>query len=511
MSNEHVESGREELKKTMSPAEVWALAVGAIIGWGCFVLPGARFLPEAGPIGSVLAFIVGGGLLCFVALAYSILVKAYPVAGGAFTYAYVGFGKAWAFICGWALILGYLCVIAANGTALALLSRALLPGVFDVGYLYSVAGWDVYAGELAMMTCAFLFFGYMNFRGMDFASSIQLILAFALVAGVLILTVGSFSTSTASLDNLFPLFAEGRSPWACVISIVAITPWLFVGFDTIPQTAEEFDFPPEKSRRLMLNSIICGATLYALVLISVAIIIPYTDLLGQNHTWATGAVADMAFGRFGGMILAIPVLAGILTGMNGFFMATTRLLFSMGRGKFLHPWFLKVHPKYGTPTNAVLFTLGLTLIAPFFGRSALNWIRRHVRYGHRARLPFHLPRCLQVRLSLRGPDPVVEQVRGRGRCADLHRLLPHAGCARLSGRHRRVESWIMLLAWVAIGACFYFSRASILRSIPETSMQYMLLGTADRPLLLPRRPLKKRSSKRTTPSLLLNWVRHSLP
>ena len=46
-----------------------------------------------------------------------------------------------------------------------------------------------------------------------------------------------------------------------------------------------------------------------------------------------------------------------------------------------------------------------------------------------------------------------------------------------------VESWIMLLAWVAIGACFYFSRASILRSIPETSMQYMLLGTADRPLL----------------------------
>ena len=32
----------------------------------------------------------------------------------------------------------------------------------------------------------------------------------------------------------------------------------------------------------MLNSIICGATLYALVLISVAIIIPYTDLLGQN-------------------------------------------------------------------------------------------------------------------------------------------------------------------------------------------------------------------------------------
>ena len=94
-----------------------------------------------------------------------------------FTYAYVGFGtRHGPFICGWALVLGYLCVIAANGTALALLSRFVLPGVFDVGYLYTVAGWDVYAGELAMMSAFFIFFGYMNFRGMDMASSLQLIL-----------------------------------------------------------------------------------------------------------------------------------------------------------------------------------------------------------------------------------------------------------------------------------------------------------------------------------------------
>ena len=136
------------------------------------------------------------------------------------------------------------------------------------------SGWDVYAGELAMMSAFFIFFGYMNFRGMDMASSLQLILAFALAGGVLVLILGSVATETSHVDNLFPLFAEGRSPVACVLSILAITPWLFVGFDTIPQTAEEFDFPPEKSRRLMINSIVCGALLYALVLIAVAIIIP---------------------------------------------------------------------------------------------------------------------------------------------------------------------------------------------------------------------------------------------
>ena len=210
------QTDRKELKKTMSPAEVWALAVGAIIGWGCFVLPGTRFLPDAGPLGTCLAFLIGGGLLCTVALCYSILIKVYPVAGGSFTYAYVGFGTRAGFICGWALVLGYLCVIAANGTALALLSRFVLPGVFDVGYLYTVAGWDVYAGELAMMSAFFIFFGYMNFRGMDMASSLQLILAFALAGGVLLLMAvvvalsfgrdahGWTWASGALLDDLMP-------------------------------------------------------------------------------------------------------------------------------------------------------------------------------------------------------------------------------------------------------------------------------------------------------------------
>lgn len=473
----------KELKKTMSPAEVWALAVGAIIGWGCFVLPGTRFLPDAGPLGTCLAFLIGGGLLCTVALCYSILIKVYPVAGGSFTYAYVGFGTRAGFICGWALVLGYLCVIAANGTALALLSRFVLPGVFDVGYLYTVAGWDVYAGELAMMSAFFIFFGYMNFRGMDMASSLQLILAFALAGGVLVLILGSVATETSHVDNLFPLFAEGRSPVACVLSILAITPWLFVGFDTIPQTAEEFDFPPEKSRRLMINSIVCGALLYALVLIAVAIIIPYTDLLGQNHSWTTGAVANMAFGRFGGVILAIPVMAGIFTGMNGFFMATTRLLFSMGRGKFLHPWFVKVHPKHGTPTNAVLFTLGLTLIAPWFGRSALNWIVDMSAMG--TALAYLFTCMTAYKYVANFPD--IPEARWGKPVAIIGGLTSISCFAMLalpgSPAAIGIESWFMLLVWVALGAAFYFNRASELNAIPHEQMQYLLLGTKDRPLL----------------------------
>ena len=157
-----------------------------------------------------------------------------------------------------------------------------------------------------------------------------------------------------------------------MLSILAfITPWLFVGFDTIPQTAEEFDFcpknpppPDDQFHRLRRASLV--------VLIAVAIIIPYTDLLGQNHSWTTGAVANMAFRQ---VRRRHPRHSGHGRDFHGherLFHGDDALLFSMGRGKFLHPWFVKVHPKHGTPTNAVLFTLCLTLIAPWFGRSALN-------------------------------------------------------------------------------------------------------------------------------------------
>lgn len=246
-----------------------------------------------------------------------------------------------AFICGWGLVLSYTCVIAANGTAVALLSRFLLPGVFDVGYLYSIAGWDVYLGELLLLSALFVFFAYMNYKGMSCASGIQLIFSLALAAGVAVLAFGSFSTETARFDNLYPLFAEDRAAWISVLAVIALGPFLFQGFDTIPQTAEEFNFPPSLSTKLMLYSIVCGGILYILVLLAVASILPYPAMLAQNHPWLTGEVATLSFGKIGGAILAIPVLAGIFSGMNGYFIASTRLLFSMGRGKFIPSWIRK--------------------------------------------------------------------------------------------------------------------------------------------------------------------------
>lgn len=479
----HLGELREELEKTLRPIEVLALALGAIVGWGCFVLPGIRFLPDAGPMGTVIAFFVGALFQCMVALTYSFLIKPYPVAGGAFAYAYAGFGSKGAFICGWALVLSYVCVIAANAMALILLSRYLVPGVFDVGYLYSIAGWDINAGEIAIVSVVLLLFGWMNYRGVDSASAIQVFLAFALTVGVIVLAVGTASNESTSWDNLYPLFAENTSPLASILVVLALTPWLYVGFDTIPQTAEEFTFSPHKARDLMLLSIVFGSIIYALVTLCVAGYMPYKELLSQNHAWATGWVADQVFGRWGGMALTVPVLAGILTGMNGFFMATTRLLFSMGRSKFLPDFFATVHPKYNTAWKSVLFTMCFCLITPWFGRAALSWIVDMSAIGTALAYLFT---CLTAFKYLSQNPDVPEARWGKPVC--LVGAATSIICFVLlifpsSPAAISVPSWIMLFAWVGLGALFYMSKRKELMHMPHSRLRYLLFGKADYPVL----------------------------
>lgn len=473
---------REELAKTLGPTEVLALALGAIVGWGCFMLPGITFLPNAGPLGTIIAFFVGALFQCIVALSYSFLIKPYPVAGGAFAYAYAGFGSKGAFICGWALVLSYICVIAANATAIILLVRFLLPGI-QFGQLYTVLGWDIYLSEVAYISVILIAFGFMNFRGVDAASVIQVFLAFALTIGVLVLTVGTATAETASLDNLYPLFAENRSALASVMMVLALTPWLYVGFDTIPQTAEEFAFSPSKARDLMLLSIICGAIIYALVTLCVAGLIPYKELLAANYPWATGWVADKVFGSWGGVALAVPVLAGILTGMNGFFMATTRLLFSMGRSKFLPNFFSEVHPKYNTAWKSVVFITALTLIVPWFGRPALDWIVAMSSIGTALAYLFT---CLTARKYLIAHPELRESTWGKPIC--IMGAITSIICIGLlmipsSPVAINVPNWGMLFAWVALGAIFFLGKQQELLSIPHSTMRYLLFGKTDQEVL----------------------------
>lgn len=478
MSGSPVGGERQELDRALGPLQVWALALGCVIGFGCFVLPG-DFLRQAGPLGASLGVAIGGLAMVVITRSYGLMVRTFPVAGGEFAYAYGSAGRYHAYICGWLLALGYLCVVPLNATALAVLGKFIAPELFARGYLYSVAGFDVYAGEVLLASTAIIVLGYFQRRGAREAGGIQLVMTLALVAGVAAIALGTLSAEEATLDHMSPAFPSDRSAIAAILSIMAISPWLYVGFDTLPQAAEEFNFSPDQGQRLMTSSIGAGAVMYIIVILATAAILPWQELVASGSIWPTGTTVEISLGRVGLLFLGLAVTFAILTGINGFFMASSRLLFGMGRSRVLPGWFRRVHPKLGTPANAILFTGAVSLVAPWLGREVILWIVDMSAVGTSVGYFYtcYGAWVISGRTGEGGPRQRLWAGLGMALSASFLVLLLVPGMPAFMA----LPSWIALGAWLALGALFFLLRARDYRAIPEKELDYLILGRQDRP------------------------------
>ena len=267
---------RTKLKKSMGPGSIWAVAVGSIIGWGCFIQGGLWTQRAGGPLPLFLGFLVGGLLMIVVGYSYSYMIAKFPVAGGEFAYAYKGFGRTASYICGWMLSLGYLSIVALNATALPVLASYLFPGVFNRGYLYTIAGYDVYMGEVALSLFFIVLFGIMNYRGAKSVGNLQLAMVLIMCAAVAVSVAGTVLTGSFDAANLAPAYgAGGKSFGGGFVSILALAPFLYVGFDCIPQAAEEYDFPPQKCKMLIISALIVGALIYGAMALVTDSVLPW--------------------------------------------------------------------------------------------------------------------------------------------------------------------------------------------------------------------------------------------
>ena len=196
-------SGGEGLQRKLSPLNVWALALGSIIGWGAFVMPANTFLPNAGPLGTLIAMAAGAIIMVVIALNYSYMINHFPVAGGEFTFTNASFGPTCGFLCAWFLGLSYLAIVPLNATALALIGRNLFPNLTQWGYLYSVEGYSIYAGEILLAIIALMVFAWL----------------WRTISGMLI---GTLVLTTSLLSVLIALIIQIVLPIAVIVFAVKL-------------------------------------------------------------------------------------------------------------------------------------------------------------------------------------------------------------------------------------------------------------------------------------------------
>ncbi len=462
---------RARLERSLRPASVWALALGTIIGWGCFILPG-DYLAWSGPLGAFLGMIAGAGIMLFIAKAYGFLMRKHPVAGGAFAFSYMGFGREHAFICGWFLVLTYLSIIPLNATALPIPVNFFLADALHLGYLYTVAGWEVHLAEVTLGCTTILVFGYLNIRGVRSAGGTQLWMVLLMVGSVVLMAIGSLVDPDVTIEHLKPLFAPGKSVWTSILLVLVLSPWAYMGFDTIPQAAEEIGFPARKATGLMFAAILLACVMYVVVIFSTALAFPWAELVYPRvPPWATGASIRESMGGFGVTVLMLGVVMGIFTGINGFFIATSRLLFCMARARVLPSWFGEIHPEYKTPRNAILFIMLVSFLAPWFGREAILWIVNMSALG--MALGYGYTSFAAARLSHGTEEHKncwVFRAGGVFSISVVALLTLPQSPASLA-----IPSWIALGAWTLLGATFYLGRAREYRSIPKRELDRLIL------------------------------------
>lgn len=449
-----------EFKKSFSSLDILMIAFGAMIGWGWVVSTG-DWIGTAGVIGAMLGFILGGVMIFFIGMTYAELTPAMPECGGEHVFSMRAMGPIGSFVCTWAIVLGYVSVVCFEACALPTIITYVWPD-FLQGYLYSVAGFDIYATWLGTAVLFAVFITVINIMGAQIAAKLQNILTLCIGAAGILLIAASVITGDAS--NLQDQMFEGSGMggmMATIVKVAAVSPFFFIGFDVIPQAAEEINVPLKKIGKILILSIVLGISFYALVIFSVGYVMTGDQIAASAN--GTGLVtADAMATAFHSNIMAkVLILAGmcgILTSWNSFMIGGSRAMYSMAESYMIPRFFTKLHSKAKTPYVAIIVVGILSVLAPFAGRKMLVWVVDAGNFG--CILAYCMVSLSFIILHVKEPDMVrpyrVKHWKLIGAMAVLMSgimimlyILPGTGVTLAP------QEWLMVAGWSALGVVFF--------------------------------------------------------
>ena len=353
--------------KILREKDVFAIAFGAMIGWGWVVLVGA-WVNSAGSLGAMIAFLAAAFMIVFEGLIYSELTSAMPLTGGEQQFSMRAMGKNGSFVCTWGLILSYIGVAAFEACALPSVLQYIFPDIMQ-GYMYTIAGFDVYASWVAIGSISALILTLINIRGVGMAAKLQNWLTYIIAAiGIALIAL---SAVRGDVNNMQPLFEDG---YKGVLSVTVMTPFMFLGFDVIPQAAEEIKIPLKKIGRVMILSIVMAAVWYVAIIFAVSMAMNADEMLSAELVTADAMKKLCNNQKLAADVVIIGGVAGILSSWNSFFIGGSRAIFALSETKLIPEVFSKLHKKYKTPYVSVIFVGVLSMIAPFFGQQMLTWL-----------------------------------------------------------------------------------------------------------------------------------------
>ena len=455
----------QPIDRYLSRIDVFAMALGVMVGWGAFVLPGTTFLPVAGPAGTIIGLAIGVLIMLVVVTNFTFLMQRSPRTGGVYAYTKMAFGRDHAFLSSWFLCLSYLTIVFLNGTALFIVVRTMGYGVMDTGIHYSIAGNEVYLTEVLISVFAFALVGILFLNARPFLQKLYSALAFILVIGVLIIAVICVPHALTS-KVVGDFGTKGLNRAYAVFMVVLMAPWAFVGFDVVSFDTAYFKFPLGRVRRTLYASIIVAGLLYiAMAIVGVSFVpdgyaswgayLSDLDQIAGVASVPTFNAVKAYMGTAGLWIIAITALAAIFTGIIGAYRAAMRILSTMAEDHILSRMFMETK-------NSILFIMIISVTLSMLGRNTLNWFVDLTSFGAIVGFGYTCASAYKIARAENNRVIMATGIAGSiiSAAFGIVQLLPHMTAMETMGS----EAFLLLALWCLLGFLFY------MRTVNETTL-----------------------------------------
>ncbi len=373
-----------KLQPYLSPLAVWALSVGSAIGWGSLVVTSSNYLSHAGPAGSIIGLLIGFAMMLMVSNHYHFLANRYPGTGGLYNYVKHIFGYDRAFLIAWFMFLIYISIFWANATSIPLFARYFLHGVFKWGYLFKVFGYEVYLGE-ALVTLAVMYLvGLLCIKSKKATARAMVAMVLIFTGGITVCFLAAMFGHGRTGMTMSPAFLPDTNVLRQIIHIAFVSPWAFIGFESVSHSASEYHFKHSNIFRILVTSAAVTTALYIFVILMSVSAYPegctsWLDYISRLNEFEGIAglpafyAAQYYLGNTGVYILMAALLSLVLSSLIGMLRTLSRLCYAVAQDGILPERYTELNDQ-GIPANTILLVLMLSLPIPFLGRTAIGWI-----------------------------------------------------------------------------------------------------------------------------------------
>jgi amino acid transporter len=308
------------------------IVLNGMIGAGIFALP-SRIAANAGVLSPWL-FLAVGALFILLVLSFAELASYFRETGGQVLYVNYAFGRVAGFSTGWLLYLSKIMAFAANVNVMATYLALLVPWVGTaIGKIVLLAGF-----------CGFLTVA--NVLGVkDGVRTMGVLTVFKLAPLLLLIVLGSkYVNGEVLIPADFPIIEHFG---ATILLIV----YAFLGFESSLVTAGETARPRRNIPRALIVTIAATALFYFLITLVYIAVLPQG---GTDKSTLVDLGRTLA-GPVGAVLITLAAVFSVASNLSVSVITTPRLTLAMAEHDTLPAWFGRIHERYATPHNSIIF------------------------------------------------------------------------------------------------------------------------------------------------------------